>query len=701
MKNKFYFKSFTLGLVANLILVGQVISEETGGIEKDKEVPEVVVTATKTEASLADLPVTVHVIDRSDIENQPNYYISNFGELIRNLPGVHVGQYFPWGPPWVHLRGTGYFIGRTGYLIDGIPVTPFLSTVVNNNDIERIEVLLGPSSALYGPNAMGGVVNLITRKGRKDTGIKIDLGYGSRDTWRPHLEVGNEVGNWNFYVSYSGDYSDGYKMNPVDVLWKLYKRGKTGWLSYASVEENDYENEHYAFKIGYENKEGIGFWVGYNYQNLFLNGGRPNRIWLDYAEQGVGNVRFYAPLFGKGKLTFTAGYQHLDRPGPIDDKGPIISQGELIGWDNTPTTASFWKQKRYPIEIQTDLTLIPNNILTLGVFCIRENEERKVKNRITGITNSKSKYTTDNLAFYLQDQIFLLNNRLTLLAGLRYDYWKYHDIFDLLSTPQRPDSVKKEKFTFRGGLKYKISDSLFLRASGGTGFWPGLPLWFFQNTRTGKTWREANPNLKPEKTWMIDVGLDWHIKTWKSIFSTTLYYGKIKDTVSYRYDPHPTLPGVNIVRTENLGGAKIYGVEFNFEKELTPNLFTFFSLTLNHSEITDDPLKIGNELRNSPDYWGSIGIVYKNPQLINGSVTVRFSDDRFYDDENTRLPYYHMKKYTIIDAKVWKDFKIRKNSTLSFILSGENLTNKKYETEFIWIHPGRSIQFNISFKHLF
>lgn len=701
MKNKFYFNSFVLGLIANLIIVGQVISKETGRTEEDKEIPEVVVTATKTEASLADLPVTVHVIDRSNIEKQPNYYISNFGELIRNLPGVHVGQYFPWGPPWVHLRGTGYFIGRTGYLVDGIPVTPFLSTVVNNNDIERIEVLLGPSSALYGPNAMGGVVNLITRKGRKDTGIKIDLGYGSRNTWRPHLEVGNKVGNWNFYASYSGDYSDGYKMNPVDVVWKLYKRGKTGWLSYASVEENDYENEHYAFKIGYENKEGVGFWVGYNYQNLFLNGGRPNRIWLDYAEQGVGNVRFYVPLFGKGKLTFTVGYQHLDRPGPIDNKGAIISQGELIGWDNTPTTASFWKQKRYPIEIQTDLSLISNNLLTLGFLWLREKEERRDKNRITGITTSKTKYTTDNLAFYLQDQIFLLNNKLTLLAGLRYDYWKYHDIFDLLSTPQRPDSIKKEKVTFRGGLKYKISDSLSLRASGGTGFWPGLPLWFFQNTKTGKTWREANPNLKPEKTWMIDVGLDWHIKTWKSIFSTTLYYGKIKDTVSYRYDPHPTLPGVNIVRTENLGGAKIYGVEFNFEKEITPNLFTFFSLTLNHSEITDDPLKSGNELRNSPDYWGSIGIVYKNPQLINGSVTVRFSDDRFYDDENTRLPYYHMEKYTIVDAKVWRDFKIGKNSTLSFVLSGENLTNKKYETEFIWIHPGRSIQFNVSFKHLF
>ncbi|MEM0333413.1 MAG: TonB-dependent receptor plug domain-containing protein, partial [Candidatus Aenigmatarchaeota archaeon] len=181
-----------------------------------------------------------HTVDRKEIEKQPTYFIQNLGELIKDLPGVHVGQYFPWGPPWIHLRGTGYFIGRTLYLVDNIPVIPFLSTPVHPNDIERVEVLLGPSSTLYGPNAMGGVVNIITKKGAKDTGVKLNLGYGSRDTFRPHLEIGNEVKDFNYYVSYSGDFSEGYKMNPLDVLWTLYQKGKTGWLSYASLKENHY-----------------------------------------------------------------------------------------------------------------------------------------------------------------------------------------------------------------------------------------------------------------------------------------------------------------------------------------------------------------------------------------------------------------------------------------------------------------------------
>jgi iron complex outermembrane recepter protein len=81
-------------------------------------------------------------VDRKDIEAQPIHYMNNFGELIRDVPGVHVAQYYPWGPPWVHLRGTGYFIGRTVFLVDGIPVTPFQSQTINNLDIERVDVIL-------------------------------------------------------------------------------------------------------------------------------------------------------------------------------------------------------------------------------------------------------------------------------------------------------------------------------------------------------------------------------------------------------------------------------------------------------------------------------------------------------------------------------------------------------------------------------
>ncbi|MCX7857773.1 MAG: TonB-dependent receptor [Deltaproteobacteria bacterium] len=662
---------------------------------------EVVVTATKTSLPLSQVPASLHVIDQKEIEIQPNYYVSNYGELIKDLPGVHAGQYFPWGPPWVHLRGTGYFIGRTGFLVDGVPVTPFLSTVVNNHDLKRTEVLLGPSSAVYGANAMGGVVNLITKTGEDIKGMKIEMGYGSRNTFRPHIELGDKRQNVNFYFSYSGDYSDGYRMNPLPVVWRLYKYGKTGWLSYASLKRNDYENSHYAFKLGWDNEKGEGFWLGYNLQRLFLDGGRPNRVWLRNGEQGIGNIRFYKNIEDYAKLTLTMGYQHLDRPGPYDNRGAIIQAGNLVGWNHSPTTASMWKQKRYPFEAQLDISLRKNSIFTLGLFWMRDKEKRWVESRITKAVNSESEYTTDQWAIYIQNQSSFLDDRLNILLGIRHDEWKYHDIFDLLSTPQHPDSISKERTTFRGGLRYKFSDSLSVKASAGTGFWPGLPVWLFQNTRTGSTWREANPGLKPEKTWMVDGGFELNLSRYGTYLSLCGYYGEISDAVSYRYDPHPTIQGVNIVRTLNLAGARIRGLELGIDQRLNEQIKLFLSFTLNDSEITKDPTLKGNELRNSPDYWGTVGFLYTNPKLINGRLALRFSDERYYDDENTPLPYYHMRKYAVLDAKIWKDFKIGKSKVLTLSLSGENLNNQKYETEFVYIHPGRSIQFNAALKYNF
>jgi len=689
--------AIVLGLVVCVMGSSLVWAEEK---ERETRFEEIVVTATKTESTLGDLPVTLHVVDRKNIESQPETYISNFGELIRDLPGVHVGQYFPFGPPWINLRGTGYFIGRTGYLVDGVPVTPFLATPVHNNDIQRIEVLLGPSSALYGSNAMGGTVNLITKRGTKETGAKVDLGYGSRDTWRPHVEVGNQIGNFHVYASYSGDYSDGFKMNPFDVVWDLYRLGQRGWLSYASLEDNQYKYSFYNFKVGWENQKKQGIWFSYLRQDAFLHGGTPNRTWLDDAVEGLGTLRFYTPIGEFMKVTGTMGFQHLDRP-QLNNVGPVVA-GSNVTWNVNPSTRADWTQKRYPMELQTDFYLGKHNILTVGGFWLREDELRETKNRNTGATSAKTEYTTDQTAFYLQDQIFLLNGKLNLLAGIRYDHWKYHDIFDLVSTPRNRDDVKRDHLTYRGGVKYALTDAISLRASGGTGFWPGLPLWMFTSIPTGPNRRIPNPDLKPEKTWMVDMGVDVNLKQWGTSLTLTSYYGRISDLISYVARPHDTLPGVSITQAFNLGGVKIYGLEIGLEQKVFQRLMAFASLTLNHSEITQSGLATGLELSNSPDYFGSIGFIYRHPELINGRISMRFSDKRFYvnDVETRPLPYYSMKAYEVVDAKIWRDWKIGKG-ILTTSFSVDNLFDKRYETEFIWIHPGRSLQLNVGYQYPF
>ncbi|MFZ5587693.1 MAG: TonB-dependent receptor [Thermodesulfobacteriota bacterium] len=695
-------KSLVGACLAGLIAAGAALAAESGQPGSapggSASLGEITVTATKTATPVELLPVTAYSVDQQDIEAQPSHYMANFGELIRDLPGVHVAQYYPWGPPWVHLRGTGYFIGRTAFLVDGAPVTPFMSQTIHNQDIKRVDVLLGPSSALYGANASGGAVNIITKSGKDQRAAKAGAGYGSYDTWRTHASVGDKEGNLDYYFSYNGDYSGGYAMKPVNGMIDLYKRGKTQYLWDASYENNRYEYNYMMGKAGWENSKGMGLVANYNYETLYLYGGQPGLVLNDNGSQGLGQIKFYSPIADFMKITATAGYQLLDRPGK-NIQGLTLVNNQLR-LNTTPTTRTEWTNQRIPLELQTDFYLAKNNTLTAGAFWSQEKETRETYSLASGARTAKTDYTTDQTAFYLQDQMFLLDDKLSLLAGVRWDQWKYHDVFDQVSTPQRPDGFSKDQVTYRGGAKYRFNEYFALRSSAGTAYWPGTATWFFNNTRSGMTWREANPGLEPEKTWMVDLGAEFTLPKQGTMFSVTPYYGEITDMVSYRYDVNPAVPGGTIIRTQNLGKAEISGVELMLQQRLTDKLSLFGALTLNSSKLKDAGANTDNQLRNAPDYWGSLGLRYLNPALFNAQAVLRFSDDRYYDDENTDLPYFHMGAYETVDAKVWKDWKLSDKWVLTTGLSGNNLLDREYATEIVYVNPGLTVQadFIISYR---
>ena len=663
----------------------------------------VTVTATKTGTPLELLPVTAHSVDRDKIESQPDTFRNDYGGLLMDVPGVFVAPSALTAPPWVNLRGTGYFVGRTLYLVDGMPVTsattPMLTTTINNHDIERADVLLGPSSALYGANAAGGVVNLITRKGTETTGANASVSYGSHNTVRPHLSLGDQKGDLNYYVSYSGDYTDGFKNLPVDGMLYLYNNNKKGYLSSSTVDDANWDKSYLAGKFGWENSNGTGMWFGYNYADLFISGGQTNRILLDNGQQGVGTFRFYTPVGDFMRVTASAGHQFWDRPSKTN-KGLKLVGGNLV-LDTTQNLANDSKLTRIPLELQADFYFLENNILTAGIFHSTEKLESAKENWATGAYVSNSETNTDQNALYIQNQTFLLDNKLSVLLGMRYDEWKYYDVYDSASAPKDRPGFSKDTVTYRGGLKYRINENFAVRTSAGTAFWPGAASWFFLNTNTGSTWREANPNLKPEKTWMADVGLDAVFPRWGSAFSITPYYGEIDDMIIYRYDPHPTLAGVTIVRTRNASSAEIYGVELQGSQAITDQVSCFASLTLNHSRITEDPANEGHQVSNSPDYFGSVGVKYKNPDAVNASAALRFTAERFYDNENTQLDFYCMKPYEDLGVKIWRDWKLSNKMTLTTTVSGSNLLDQDHETEFIYVDPGRTFMGEVAVKYNF
>jgi iron complex outermembrane recepter protein len=656
------------------------------------------VTATKTETPAERMPITAYSVGATQIEAQGSHYMANFGELVRDVPGVHVAEYYPWGPPWVHLRGTGYFIGRTAYLVDGIAITPFLSPTVSNADIERVDVVLGPASALYGANASGGAVNVATKSGENaPSAAQIGWGLGTFGTQRPRASIGGRnSGGFHYYASYNGDYSDGYYMKPVSGAIELYNDKKTQYLYDASLEPNRYRYSYGMAKAGWSGKNGVSITGTYNAQWLYLYGGQPDMILNNHGRQGVGSLRLMAPIAADTKLTLSVGRQDFTRP-QLYIKGLSLKNGAVV-LDTTPTTRSEWTTYRLPIEAQIDHVFAGRHTLTGGVFWSREAEVREDYSRATDVRTSKSDYTTDQAAVYLQEQSTFFGERLSLLGGLRWDSWRFHDIFDQASTNQYPPAIKKQHTTFRLGAKYRASQSVSLRSSFGTAFWPGTALWFFRNVTTGMTWREANPDLKPETTWMADFGLDARITKTHTVFGVTPYIGQITDMVSYRYDVNPNVAGGTIIRSLNLGKARIYGVEVLAEQRLAEGLTLTGSLTLNHSRLRDSGTNTGHQLRNAPDSFGSVSLSYARPALVNAQATLRFSDDRYYDDDNTDLPYFHMEAYQTVDLKIWRSWQVSKKLSVTTALSGINLFDEQYATEIVYVHPGRTLQADVTVR---
>ncbi|PIU49678.1 MAG: hypothetical protein COS92_05405, partial [Desulfobacterales bacterium CG07_land_8_20_14_0_80_52_14] len=164
---------------------------------KDDSVPsvleEVVVSATKTEEKRKDISNSVILVDSPDIEESP---AKSVGELLANEPGVDWRTYGDYGGASETIQIRGMSANGTQVLLNGVNIaSPSLGTAdvskVPLNNIERVEVVKGSGSLLYGSGAMGGTVNIITKSPKRDQiDLRAGAGYGTQNTYELTAESG-------------------------------------------------------------------------------------------------------------------------------------------------------------------------------------------------------------------------------------------------------------------------------------------------------------------------------------------------------------------------------------------------------------------------------------------------------------------------------------------------------------------------------
>jgi iron complex outermembrane receptor protein len=220
MKKNVFALVFPLFLLSFSALSYAEIQENSTKEKNNKEKQlrphhEIVVTATMSRKAVKDCSASVSVISETEIKTTSS---SNAMNLLNSLPGIFVRKTGDFGRSDVDIRGIGQRGRRIAVLVDGRPEKMGLfGCVVTHtfplDNVERIEVVRGPSSVLHGSDAMGGVVNILTHEPEKKAEIDLTSSYGSFDTKQINLRFGQNLKNIKYFFTLDKRQSDGHREN--------------------------------------------------------------------------------------------------------------------------------------------------------------------------------------------------------------------------------------------------------------------------------------------------------------------------------------------------------------------------------------------------------------------------------------------------------------------------------------------------------
>jgi iron complex outermembrane receptor protein len=691
----------------------------------------IVVTATRTEKSLSDVPAAVSVVTSTDIESRN---IQTVDQAINDLPGVftqRVSQLDSIGD--VMMRGMP-LQERNLVLLDGERLNQAFAGLVNWNslnplDIARIEVAKGPFSSLYGGDAMGGVINVITKTPQARE-VTIQSGYGSDNTWYEYASYGDKLYNrLSVFASFSYKQSDGYPNIPVSINPAYSPAIPGGTPVHGAVPSNDaFGNPAYIIgntgdynwwtqsgdiKLVYDlNADSKATFIyrnnqwGYGWGNpqSFLYDANGNNVFSG-NQYGAG---FTSPDYVNGvtKGAFSENMFHGDYETKVfSDAIFKISGGYIntpVNWYTQPSylaTSSGGPGQytstgsdMYDMDMQLSLPLFEKHLLIFGAAFRYDYADQPVTNLSnwteTGTQTgpySDAKGKDSIYSFYTQAEIALLRN-LTLYAGVRGDYWKTFDGFSEIVGVQPPtDYGSNSDFSVnpKGSLVYKPWDGTTFRTSIGTSFRPPTVYELYTSWSGYGVFSEANPNLKPERSFSWDIGMEQKLGS-----STTFKFNYFNNTLNDYIYWASVNGSYTTFQNQNAGKAESDGVEAEIESKPFDCLKLFANATYTHSEMLSnsvDSTTIGKQLQYVPEWMFNIGgeLTYRKFAF---TLVGRYADKQYgYGNNSDTVSgvYGSYDSYFVADFKV--RYTVTNWATLDFAVN--NLLDEKYFT--YYQAPGR------------
>jgi vitamin B12 transporter len=469
-----------------------------------------VVTANRTPTPAAEVGSAVTVITRQELEDRQ---IRQVSDVLRAMPGVAVNRGGPVGQ-LTQIRIRGSEGNQTLVLIDGVEVndpsagSEFDFAHLMADDIERIEVLRGPQSALYGSDAVGGVVNIVTRRGDGPVGSTASIEGGGYGTVRGQASVSGGTDQYDFLFGTAGLTTDGISAADRRL---------------GNSEADGYRNGTAYAKVGLHPSELVDIDVVGRYTRF--------RSDLDGFAGGVGAIDTKDDVDGstflgrvQGKLTLLDGrWDHIVGLSTTEDSRDYRSDGDIT---------STYRGKTTRLDYQTNLTLDSETLLPAQhrLTLAADHEEQQADSDSDFASFTRGIGSTGLVGQY---QLGLFDS-LFLTGSIR------HDINDLF----------RDTTTYRLTAAYQVeATGTKLRASYGTGVKnPSLfELYGYTNTYRG------NPALKPESARGWDAGFDQQIWGDRVVFDATYFDQRISDLIVGTGQSSTNLDGTSVARGVELG----------------------------------------------------------------------------------------------------------------------------------------------------
>ena len=660
---------------------------------------QIVVTGTRTPRYVKDVPIFTEVVSRASIEDKAAH---NIYEALEGESGVKVEQQCQ-GCNFTILRMQGLSADHTQLLLDGQPVYSGLASVyglqqLSTADVDRIEIVKGAGSALYGSSAVAGAINIVSSIPQKTEG-KVSLEFGEHGTNRYSITAGTRRDNVALFVfaqqteqdelDETGD-SDapGGVDSPDGWLDRVRATGRN--FGFSLYVDNVFAADRMVIRGKLTDETRLGGWLTDNrFENPFapgteriltdrFTGQAEYRVWLPDGSEINTSVAVTGHERDATNDTFLSDFEEMygESP-PVDLFRPYIAHEDLL-----VANLDFVKSLGHGHRLLLGSQFTHNSLEESGMYLDPKSGEPY---------SSRSKKRAYEFGAFVQDE-FKVTDQLELVGGIRYDHHDSEDEFrgsgDVLPQGLEPLAYNESSVNPRFSIKYELTEEFIVRASAGTGF--RVPYGFSEDLHlcSGSPRVYKGGTLKPERSVSYSLTADFTGSSFTA--SANLYRTELRDAIAFA-EAHPSVIDMGYTyQWENIDNACVSGIEANGSVSIAGGLvlgarFELFEGKYDHPRADWVGTQYEAISRNISRYPGVSGGLKADLSqggwnlVADADIKGKMYIDLTEPDDPADVKIHETESYALLNAKLSREFLDR----YMMYLGVKNLTDYTQEEKHI------------------